>query len=51
MVHSDFHSELVTNGVEDSSPEKGPFAWKASHKGAGSDSSDEEKEGTNKSSD
>ena len=45
MVHSDFQSEVVTNGVEDSSPEKSPFAWKASLKGAGSDSSDEEKEG------
>jgi len=45
MVHSDFPSELVNNGVEDPSPEKSPFAWKASCKGAGSDSSDEEKEG------
>lgn len=45
MVHSDFPSELVNNGVEDSTPEKSHLAWKASDKGAGSDSSDEEKEG------
>jgi len=45
MVQAEFNGRVVHNGVKDSSPETSPFSLKAPQKGAGSDSSDEDKEG------
>ena len=45
MVQAEFNGRVVHNGVKDSSPETSPFSLKAPQKDAGSDSSDEDKEG------
>ena len=45
MVQAEFNGRVVHNGVKDSRPETSPFSLKAPQKDAGSDSSDEDKEG------